>query len=49
VPADQKWATRTIVADILTSAVRGLDLRYPAVTPQIRKQLATAKRQLEAE
>ena len=29
VPADHKWATRAIVADILTTAILGLDLRYP--------------------
>ena len=49
VPADQKWVTRTVVADVLTSTVQGLDLRYPEVTPAMRKQLAAAKKLLEKE
>jgi PPK2 family polyphosphate:nucleotide phosphotransferase len=46
VPADNKWATRAVVADILTTAIRSLDLRYPTVTQEQRKALAEARRQL---
>ena len=42
VPADHKWATRTIVADILTTAMRGLDLKFPEVTDAQRRALAEA-------
>jgi PPK2 family polyphosphate:nucleotide phosphotransferase len=49
VPADQKWATRTIVADILVTTIRGLDLKFPEATEQQRKALAEARRKLEAE
>ena len=49
VPADNKWATRAIVADIVTTAFRSLDLQYPEVTKQQREALKEAKRQLEAE
>jgi len=28
VPADEKWATRAIVADIITSTLRDLDLKF---------------------
>ncbi len=49
VPADNKWITRAIVADVITSAIRSLDLRFPEVTDEKRKALAEAKRQLEAE
>jgi PPK2 family polyphosphate:nucleotide phosphotransferase len=49
VPADNKWATRAVVADILTTTLRSLDLRFPEVTQQQRQTLEEAKRQLEAE
>jgi PPK2 family polyphosphate:nucleotide phosphotransferase len=49
IPADHKWATRTVVADILTSAIRSLDLKYPEVTAEQRKALADARQRLEAE
>jgi PPK2 family polyphosphate:nucleotide phosphotransferase len=47
VPADHKWVTRTVVADVLTSAIKGLDLRYPEVTDEQRRALAEARRKLE--
>jgi PPK2 family polyphosphate:nucleotide phosphotransferase len=49
VPADHKWVTRAVVADILTSTIEGLELRYPEVSDQQRKALAQAKRTLESE
>jgi PPK2 family polyphosphate:nucleotide phosphotransferase len=49
VPADHKWATRAIVADILTTAMRGLDLRYPEVTEAQHQALEQARQQLEHE
>jgi PPK2 family polyphosphate:nucleotide phosphotransferase len=49
VPADNKWVTRAVVADILTAAIRALDLRYPEVTNEQRKALAEARKQLENE
>ena len=49
VPADHKWATRAIVADIITSAIRGLGLRSPEVSNAQRKTLAEARKQLQAE
>ncbi|MCC6418466.1 MAG: polyphosphate kinase 2 family protein [Gemmataceae bacterium] len=49
VPADHKWITRTVVADILTSAIGSLDLKYPEVTEQQRKALADARKRLESE
>ena len=29
VPADHKWVTRAVVADIVTTTIRSLDLKYP--------------------
>jgi PPK2 family polyphosphate:nucleotide phosphotransferase len=49
VPGDHKWASRAIVADILTSIMRSLDLRFPKVTEDQRKALQEAKEQLEKE
>jgi PPK2 family polyphosphate:nucleotide phosphotransferase len=49
VPADHKWATRAIVADILTTAILGLDLRYPEVTEEQQQALEQARQQLEHE
>ncbi|HEV3099885.1 MAG TPA: hypothetical protein VGY75_09225, partial [Candidatus Udaeobacter sp.] len=49
IPADHKWVTRALVARILTGTIRGLDLHYPEVTPEMLKQIEEAKRQLEEE
>jgi PPK2 family polyphosphate:nucleotide phosphotransferase len=49
VPADDKWATRAIVADIVTTAFRSLDLRTPEISKEQREALKEARRQLEAE
>lgn len=46
VPADHKWATRAVVADVITSAIRSLDLAYPEVTDQQRHWMETAREQL---
>jgi hypothetical protein len=32
VPADSKWVTRAVVAEVITTAVRSLDLKFPEVT-----------------
>jgi PPK2 family polyphosphate:nucleotide phosphotransferase len=49
VPADNKWITRAVVADVITTAIRSLDARFPKVTEEQCKMLAEAKRQLQAE
>ena len=49
VPADQKWAARSLVAGILASGIRGLDLHYPTITDEQRQALTEARRQLESE
>jgi PPK2 family polyphosphate:nucleotide phosphotransferase len=49
VPADDKWATRAIVAGILTTTIRGLDLHYPEVTEAQEAALAESRKRLEAE
>lgn len=49
IPADHKWITRAVVADIVTSALRKLELHYPKVTEAQRQALADARCRLEAE
>jgi PPK2 family polyphosphate:nucleotide phosphotransferase len=49
VPADNKWLTRAVVADITTTKIRSLDLAFPEVTDEQRVALAEARSQLERE
>jgi len=49
VPADNKWFTRIVVGAAIVEAVEKLDLQYPTVTPQQKKDLAAARAELEAE
>jgi PPK2 family polyphosphate:nucleotide phosphotransferase len=49
IPADRKWATRAIVADILVSSIESLKLEYPQVSKDDQAKLADARRQLENE
>lgn len=49
IPADDKWATRAIVADIITSTLRDLDLKFPKMTDEQQKLLAEARKSLESE
>jgi PPK2 family polyphosphate:nucleotide phosphotransferase len=49
IPADRKWVTRSLVSQILTTSIARLDLRYPEVTPEKRRQIEEAKQQLEEE
>jgi PPK2 family polyphosphate:nucleotide phosphotransferase len=49
IPADYKWVTRALVADIVTTTIRDLDLRYPEVTGEQEKLLEIARAKLAAE
>jgi PPK2 family polyphosphate:nucleotide phosphotransferase len=49
VPADHKWITRAIVADVITTTLRDLDLEYPSMTDEHRKQFAEARARLAEE
>jgi PPK2 family polyphosphate:nucleotide phosphotransferase len=49
VPADNKWFTRLVVAAAIVEAVEKLDLEYPKVTPNQKKDLAAAREELEGE
>jgi PPK2 family polyphosphate:nucleotide phosphotransferase len=49
VPADYKWITRAVVADVVTTAIRGLDCKYPEVTPEHHALLEEARKKLGEE
>jgi PPK2 family polyphosphate:nucleotide phosphotransferase len=47
VPADNRWFTRLVVAAAIVEAVEKLDLQYPKVTQEQKKDLAAAREELE--
>ena len=49
VPADNKWFTRLVVGAAVVDAMAGLKLHYPQVGPAKLKELAAARKRLEAE
>ncbi|MDZ7578427.1 MAG: hypothetical protein U0904_09685, partial [Candidatus Nanopelagicales bacterium] len=49
IPADRKWAMRALVADIVSTTVTGMGLRYPEVSADERTALKAARTALEAE
>lgn len=49
VPADHKWVTRSVVADIITTTIQNIGLQYPVVTPAQKKLLEEARKKLGAE
>ena len=49
VPADNRWFTRLVVAAAIVETVEQLDLAYPEVGPEQKKQLAAARAELARE
>jgi PPK2 family polyphosphate:nucleotide phosphotransferase len=49
VPADNKWFTRIAVAAAIIETLDSLQLHYPEVSPEARRQLDAARAQLEQE
>jgi PPK2 family polyphosphate:nucleotide phosphotransferase len=47
VPADHKWFTRMVVADVVVETLRDLHLRFPTLTRTQRAELAAARKRLE--
>lgn len=47
IPADRKYVTRALVADIITTAIQDLKLEYPKLTPERMVILDAARAQLE--
>jgi PPK2 family polyphosphate:nucleotide phosphotransferase len=49
VPADDKWFTRLVIANIIVNELSRLDLSYPLLTDQQKKDLDAAKKALTGE
>ena len=49
IPADNKWFTRTVVADVIVEKLKSLKLSYPTVSKEHMKHLIDAKELLENE
>ncbi|MCI0491869.1 MAG: polyphosphate kinase 2 family protein [Planctomycetes bacterium] len=49
IPADNKWITRALVANIIASTIRNLHLSYPTLTPEQERELKAAGRRLRRE
>jgi hypothetical protein len=49
VPADHKWFTRLIVAQVIIATLERLGLEYPKVDAARKKELAKARKALEKE
>lgn len=49
IPADHKWAARALVAEVMITAMRQLELKAPTVSPEQRRLLAEARQRLVAE
>ena len=49
VPADHKWFTRLVIAELIIEALESLDLAFPAVTKTQLEALAEARRRLGSE
>jgi len=46
IPADNKWFTRLAVASAAIEALDSLDLRFPEVDPEKKKELAKVREAL---
>jgi polyphosphate kinase 2 (PPK2 family) len=49
VPADNKWFTRVVVTAAIIDALGSLDLKFPVVDDEKKKELAAARLALEQE
>lgn len=49
VPSDNKWVSRALVSEILTSEIERLGLKHPVASPALRRELAAARKSLLAE
>jgi PPK2 family polyphosphate:nucleotide phosphotransferase len=49
IPADHKWVSRALVANIIVRTIRSLDLEYPRIDENMRAEIEAARRALEDE
>jgi PPK2 family polyphosphate:nucleotide phosphotransferase len=49
IPADYKWIAHSLIADIISTQIRSLDLHFPVVSAETMKQLEEAREKLASE
>jgi PPK2 family polyphosphate:nucleotide phosphotransferase len=49
IPADYKWVARTLVADIISTRIQSLDLKFPVLSAEQLEQVESARVQLKNE
>jgi len=49
IPSNNKWFSRMVVSEIIVSTLESLDLKYPEITDEHKKELLKAKSILESE
>jgi PPK2 family polyphosphate:nucleotide phosphotransferase len=49
IPADRKWVSRALVANIIATTIKSLDLEFPAINDEKRAEMKAARRMLEEE
>lgn len=47
IPADRKWVTRALVANVIATTIQSLDLKYPEVTKEQLVRIEEARQKLE--
>jgi PPK2 family polyphosphate:nucleotide phosphotransferase len=47
VPADHKWFTRMVIADVIVNCLQSMNLAYPSLTEEHKKELEAARKELE--
>ncbi len=47
IPADYKWLSRSLVADIITTSILSLNIKFPVLSEQKLEAIEKAKRKLE--
>jgi polyphosphate kinase 2 (PPK2 family) len=49
VPADNKWFSRLVVSSVIVNTLQQLNLSYPKVSEDKKKELAAAEKELKQE
>jgi len=49
IPADRKWFTRLVVAGIIYTQLKELNLKYPTLSKEQHQELLNAKKILESQ
>ena len=49
IPADKKWFTRLAVSEVIVQTMESMDLHYPKVTEEHKREIEEARKLLETE